>query len=136
MAVRALTRRRTSAVRLLRALDPPFLAFVLALGVVVRAVLDRGLGDALDAVLPDGTGLVSLLAVAALAAIGDESEAELVRRYLADANPRLAATAAVVLARSSRESDRQAAEATLVRLTGDATGRSTSWAMRSPRCTW
>ncbi|MGX9872480.1 SLC13 family permease [Streptomyces cellulosae] len=69
MAVRALTRRRTSVVRLLRAVDLPFLAFVLALGVVVRAVLDRGLGDALDAVLPDGTGLVSLLAVAALAAL-------------------------------------------------------------------
>ncbi|MDT6985105.1 SLC13 family permease [Streptomyces lusitanus] len=69
MAVRALTRRRTSAVRLLRAVDLPFLAFVLALGVVVRAVLDQGLGDALDSVLPDGTGLLSLLAVAALAAL-------------------------------------------------------------------
>ncbi|MFZ4154591.1 SLC13 family permease [Streptomyces pseudogriseolus] len=69
MAVRALTRRRTSAVRLLRALDLPFLAFVLALGVVVRAVLDQGLGDALDSVLPDGTGLLSLLAVAGLAAL-------------------------------------------------------------------
>jgi arsenical pump membrane protein len=69
MAVRALTRRRTSVVRLLRAVDLPFLAFVLALGVVVRAVLDQGLGDALDAVLPDGSGPLSLLAVAALAAL-------------------------------------------------------------------
>lgn len=47
----------------------PFLAFVLALGVVVRAVLDHGLDDALDAVLPDGTGLLPLLAVAGLAAL-------------------------------------------------------------------
>ena len=69
LAVRALTRRRTSVVRLLRAVDLPFLAFVPALGVVVRAVLDQGLGDALDAVLPGGAGLLSLLAVAALAAL-------------------------------------------------------------------
>ncbi|WP_306298002.1 ArsB/NhaD family transporter, partial [Streptomyces sp. 13-12-16] len=69
LAVRALSRRRTTPAALLRAADLPFLAFVLALGVVVRAVLDHGLGDALGAVLPDGTSLPALLAVAGLAAL-------------------------------------------------------------------
>jgi AAA family ATP:ADP antiporter len=74
--------------------------------------------------LADEHSEVRAAAVGALAAIGDESEAELVRPYLSDNNPRLAATAAVVLARSSREADRQAAEATLARLAADTTGRS------------
>jgi arsenical pump membrane protein len=52
-----------------RAAAVPFLAFVLALGIVVRAVVDNGLGDALGHVVPDGTGLAELLALAALAAL-------------------------------------------------------------------
>ena len=47
----------------------PFLAFVLALGIVVRAVVDNGLADALGHLVPDGEGLPALLAVAALAAV-------------------------------------------------------------------
>lgn len=43
--------------------------FVLALGVVVRAVVDNGLGDRMSAVLPTGSGLVALLGVAAVAAV-------------------------------------------------------------------
>ncbi|MEV7288322.1 SLC13 family permease [Streptomyces sp. NPDC093252] len=69
LAVRALARRRTTPLALLRAADPLFLAFVLALGVVVRAVVDNGLGDALDGLLPDGTALPALLATAAVAAL-------------------------------------------------------------------
>jgi arsenical pump membrane protein len=46
-----------------------FLAFVLALAVVVRAVVDNGLADGLSSVLPEGTGLAALLGVAALAAV-------------------------------------------------------------------
>lgn len=46
----------------------PFLAFVLALGVVVRAVLDNGLGDALDGLVPTGSGLAELLLLAVIAA--------------------------------------------------------------------
>ncbi len=69
LAVRALARRHTTPAALVRAADPPFLAFVLALGVVVRAVLDHGLEDALGAVLPDGATLPALLGTAALAAL-------------------------------------------------------------------
>ena len=54
------------------------------------------------------------------------SETELVRPYLSDANPRIAATAAVVLARSAQPDDRQAAEAALTRLASDASARSGS----------
>ncbi|MET9371604.1 SLC13 family permease [Streptomyces griseoflavus] len=69
LAVRALVRRHTTPVAIVRSADLPFLAFVLALGVVVRAVLDHGLDDALGAVLPDGTTLPALLAVAGIAAL-------------------------------------------------------------------
>lgn len=69
LAVRALLRRHTTPAALVRSAALPFLAFVLALGVVVRAVVDNGLGDALGALLPDGTSLPALLGVAALAAL-------------------------------------------------------------------
>ncbi|SEE78707.1 arsenite efflux membrane protein ArsB [Jiangella alba] len=69
LAVRALVRRRTTWRRLLRSLSLPFLAFVLALGIVVRAVVDNGLGTALGALVPSGTGLLALLGVAVLAAV-------------------------------------------------------------------
>ncbi len=69
LAVRALARRRTTPVAILRSASLPFLAFVLALGVVVRAVVDNGLGDALGRVLPDGTALPALLGTAAVAAL-------------------------------------------------------------------
>ncbi|WP_329282611.1 arsenic transporter [Streptomyces sp. NBC_01451] len=66
---RALLRRQATPVTVLRATAPGFLAFVLALGVVVRAVVDNGLAEALGRVLPDGTGLAALLGIAALAAV-------------------------------------------------------------------
>ncbi|GHB52335.1 arsenic transporter [Streptomyces cirratus] len=69
MGVRALARRRTTPGAVLRSAAPSFLAFVLALGIVVRAVVDHGLGDALGHVLPGGTGLPALLGTAALAAV-------------------------------------------------------------------
>ncbi|MEU1014545.1 SLC13 family permease [Streptomyces sp. NPDC005900] len=69
LTVRALVRRRTTPAAIVRATSLPFLAFVLALGVVVRAVVDNGLGDALGRVLPDGTALPALLGTAALAAL-------------------------------------------------------------------
>lgn len=69
LAVRALLRRKATPLTVVRAAAPSFLAFVLALGVVVRAVVDNGLADALGHVLPDGTGLPALLGVAALAAV-------------------------------------------------------------------
>ncbi|NUP21221.1 MAG: arsenic transporter [Streptomyces sp.] len=69
LAVRALVRRRTSPRALVRAAGLPFLAFVLALGIVVRAVVDNGLDEALGHLVPEGTGLPTLLGIAALAAV-------------------------------------------------------------------
>ncbi|MBY8878620.1 SLC13 family permease [Actinacidiphila acidipaludis] len=69
LAVRALIRRRTTPVALVRAASVPFLAFVLALGIVVRALVDNGLGSGLGHLVPGGTGLTDLLAIAGLAAV-------------------------------------------------------------------
>jgi arsenical pump membrane protein len=69
LAVRALARRRVSPVGLARAADLPFLLFVLGLGIVVKAVVDNGLGRTLAPLLPGGTSLPALLATAALAAV-------------------------------------------------------------------
>jgi arsenical pump membrane protein len=68
LAVRALTRRDTSLAAIGRAADVPFLAFVLALGIVVAAVTQNGLAAALQQVIPEGTSLPALLGTAALAA--------------------------------------------------------------------
>ncbi len=69
LAGRALVRGKAGPLTVVRAAAPAFLAFVLALGIVVRAVVDNGLADALGHVLPGGTGLPALLGVAALAAV-------------------------------------------------------------------
>jgi arsenical pump membrane protein len=69
LAVRALIRGRTSPLSLLRAADLPFCMFVLGLGIVVKAVVDNGLGTALAPLLPAGTSLPALIAIAALAAV-------------------------------------------------------------------
>jgi arsenical pump membrane protein len=69
LAVRALLRRETSVAAIARSADVPFLLFVLGLGVVVAAVVDNGLGSALRPVVPSGTSLPALLAIAALAAV-------------------------------------------------------------------
>ena len=69
LGVRALAARRTTAGRIVAALDIPFLAFVLCLGVVVVAVTSNGLGAAMHRVIPDGQGLVALLGIAAVAAL-------------------------------------------------------------------
>lgn len=69
LATHAIVRGKTSLVTMLRATDPPFLIFVLALGVVVRAVIDNGLDGALHVWLPHPQGLLGLLAIAAVAAL-------------------------------------------------------------------
>ena len=69
LAGRALTRRRITPLGLLRAADLPFGVFVLGLGIVVAAVVRNGLGTALRPLLPAGTSLPALLAIAALAAV-------------------------------------------------------------------
>ncbi|NJQ00749.1 SLC13 family permease [Streptomyces zingiberis] len=69
LAARALPRRHTTPAGIVRAASLPFCAFVLALGVVVRAVVDHGLAGGLGRLIPQGTGLFALLALAALAAV-------------------------------------------------------------------
>ncbi|WP_225849719.1 SLC13 family permease [Streptomyces sp. HPF1205] len=68
LAVRALARRRTTARAVARSAAVPFLAFVLCLGIVVRSLVDNGLASALGHLVPSGTGLPALLALAGLAA--------------------------------------------------------------------
>jgi len=69
MAVRALLRRRVKPAALVREINPLFLLFVAALGVVVDAATGHGLQDALATALPGGTSLLALLALAAAAAV-------------------------------------------------------------------
>lgn len=69
LGVRALSRRDTTVAKIADALDVPFLAFVLCLGVVVAAVMVNGLDDAMRDVLPSGKTLPALLAIAAVAAL-------------------------------------------------------------------
>jgi len=69
LAVPALRGRRARPGDLGRALALPFLAFVAALGVVVRAASDAGLGPQVDRLLPAGRSLWALLAVAVVAAV-------------------------------------------------------------------
>ncbi|WP_269857504.1 SLC13 family permease [Streptomyces sp. RPT161] len=69
LAVRALARRRTTPAAIVRSAALPFLAFVLALGIVVRAVVDNGLASGLAHLVPGGTSLPALLGIAALAAL-------------------------------------------------------------------
>jgi arsenical pump membrane protein len=69
LAARTLARRRTTPAAIARAAAIPFLGFVLALGIVVRAVVDNGLAAGLGQLVPDGTGLAALLGMAALAAV-------------------------------------------------------------------
>ncbi|UQS22743.1 arsenic transporter [Amycolatopsis thermalba] len=68
LAVRALTLRTTSPVRLVVAANPLLSLFVLGLAIVVQAVSDHLLGGPLRAVLPATTGLPALLLTAFVAA--------------------------------------------------------------------
>ena len=68
LAARALARRRATPAEIARAADVPFLAFVVSLGIVVRAVTGNGLAGALAHLVPGGASLPALLAVAGLAA--------------------------------------------------------------------
>ncbi|AKA02299.1 hypothetical protein SAZ_07635 [Streptomyces noursei ZPM] len=69
LSVRALARRRTTPAAILRSAAPAFLAFVLALGIVVRAVVDNGLAAGLAHLVPHSGTLPALLGLAALAAV-------------------------------------------------------------------
>jgi arsenical pump membrane protein len=69
LAMRSLSRGHTSVVEIARAVNVSFLVFVLTLGVVVRAVMLNGMDSVMSAVLPCGSGLPTLLGIAAVAAV-------------------------------------------------------------------
>lgn len=69
LAARALRRRTTTVRGVIGSASPLFCLFVLALGVVVKAVVDNGLDTGIGWLLPGGSSLPSLLAVAAIAAV-------------------------------------------------------------------
>ncbi|WP_269455134.1 ArsB/NhaD family transporter, partial [Mycobacterium kyorinense] len=69
LGIRSLRHRHTTVVELVRAVNVPFLVFVLALGIVVEAVMLNGVADGMRAVLPSGSSLVALLGIAAVAAV-------------------------------------------------------------------
>ena len=52
-----------------KSLNVPFVAFVVGLGVVVKAVVDGGLGTFMAKITPSGQSLLALLAWAGLAAV-------------------------------------------------------------------
>ncbi|HET9876040.1 MAG TPA: SLC13 family permease [Mycobacterium sp.] len=69
LAARSLAQRRSTPAGIMRAVNVPFLVFVLALGVVVEAVMTNGLAGGMRTVLPAGSGLATLLCIAAVAAV-------------------------------------------------------------------
>lgn len=68
LAIRALARGHETPMGIVRTVNLPFLAFVLALGAVVSVVLELGLGRWLAQLLPHDTSLGALLIIAAVAA--------------------------------------------------------------------
>jgi arsenical pump membrane protein len=68
LAVPTLRRRDISVGGIVRAAAVPFLLFVLCLGLVVQALVGNGLGTVIARVLPHGSSLPALLAIAAIAA--------------------------------------------------------------------
>jgi arsenical pump membrane protein len=62
-------RQRPRPLELVRAAEPGFLVFVLGLGIIVEAASQHGLSSAIDSLLPHGTSLLALLAVAAISAV-------------------------------------------------------------------
>ena len=68
-AARGLALGRSRPLALVRAAEPAFLVFVLGLGVIVAAAAHDGLRSAVSTLLPGGSSLGALLAVAALSAV-------------------------------------------------------------------
>jgi arsenical pump membrane protein len=68
LAGRRLAAGKLGLGRLVRSAAVPFLLFVLGLGLVVTAVVQHGLGGVVTRLLPGGSSLLTLLAVAGIAA--------------------------------------------------------------------
>ncbi|MFD1047942.1 ArsB/NhaD family transporter, partial [Kibdelosporangium lantanae] len=69
LGIRGLAVGQASIVGIARSANVLFLAFVLSLGVVVRAVVDNGLATAVKDLVPTGGGLLALLGIAVVAAV-------------------------------------------------------------------
>lgn len=69
LAGKRVGQRQTSLVRVVQSVAPLFCLFVLALGIVVRAASDRGLGHVIADVLPHGASLPALLGVVLVSAV-------------------------------------------------------------------
>ena len=69
LAVPAVMTGRTTLKDVALSVELPFLAFVLALGLVVKAISLHGLGSVVIHVVPGGSGLGSLLVIAVVAAV-------------------------------------------------------------------
>jgi arsenical pump membrane protein len=69
LGVRSLAQRRSTVGGIADALNVPFLAFVLCLGVVVKAVMVHGLDTAMRELLPTGDTFLALLGIAVVAAV-------------------------------------------------------------------
>ncbi len=69
LAAGELFRHRATPGEVMRAAAVGFLLFVLGLGLVVRTVVGHGLGSAIGRLLPGGSSLAVLLAIAAIAAV-------------------------------------------------------------------
>ena len=69
LGARELARRQVTAVDLIRAASLPFLLFVLGLGLVVQGVTAHGLGTVVGQLIPGGSSLLVLLAIAGVAAV-------------------------------------------------------------------
>jgi arsenical pump membrane protein len=69
ITVPALVRKTETLKDLVRALDLPFLVFVLGLSIIVAAASDNGLATAVRTVLPQGESLPDLLIIAAVSAV-------------------------------------------------------------------
>jgi len=69
LGVRSLAQRRSTTKGIGRSLNLPFLIFVLALGVVVKAVMVNGLDEGARRLLPSDSGLLGLVGIAVVAAV-------------------------------------------------------------------
>jgi len=85
----------------------------------LRAAVGEHWAPAVEALLTDDDPEVRSGAMRALATVKKDEAPSLLRHYLDDPAPRVSVTAAVVLATSASEADRQAAEIALERLVSD-----------------
>lgn len=69
LGVRALLRHSVTLGQVVTALNLPFVAFVLGLGIVVTALQVNGLRDGIAAIVPSGESFLTLLLIATIAAV-------------------------------------------------------------------